>query len=567
MGTYAVQDTPEGTKTLIFTRDREIRLHSAYGPVREASRSVQSFSVGRANLIVVLGCGLGYHVTLLRERFPECDLLVVERDREVVDLCDTHNPSSLAGAIVVTTPRDLSGYIESLDMARFHGARFYTHRPSYLIDAEFYDAAMRDINQYLSSKLSDLLTRFEFEARWVENILCNLRHLERAHAVHDLFGAFSGIPGVIVSAGPSLRKNVGHLAALRSRALIIAVDTAYPVLRRLGIEPHIVMTLDSQKHSLKHFLGHEDSAAALVADIVSYPRILDRYRGPLIMSSTAKYYQDAGGGMNRETTPFMDWVESHIEPFGDIQSGGSIATNAFDLLLNAGCAPIILVGQDLAYTGREIHCSGTHHNDGWLPITNRMRNLETINQSVVRRRTIKYVDACGAPTTVLTDFVFDLYRNWFSDSAAKVPCTVINATEGGARIENTVETPLRQLVDDIPIPATAPADILTRILSRPSGRDLTRLRRALAAARETVQAIHDLSNGHVDSTDPLIADRIETLADDPMVRQMFAPFLKKTRSYLMRHGELEASKSRELILADIATAAKKLLAFISRSKL
>ena len=118
----------------------------------------------------------------------------------------------------------------------------------------------------------------------------------------------------------------------------------------------------------------------------------------------------------------MDWVEAHAGPVGDIQSGGSVATSAFDLLLNLGCSPIILVGQDLAYTGREIHCSGTHHNDEWLPRYTRFYNLDTINQNVVRRRKIKYVPAYGGAGTVISDFVFDLYRGWFEDSARKVRC-------------------------------------------------------------------------------------------------------------------------------------------------
>ncbi len=95
---------------------------------------------------------------------------------------------------------------------------------------------------------------------------------------------------------------------------------------------------------------------------MSCPAILRSYGGPRILSTTSKYFTDRHGNTRRETTPVMDWIERYTEPIGDIQSGGSVATSAFDLLLNLGCDPVILVGQDLAYTGREIHSSGTYHN-------------------------------------------------------------------------------------------------------------------------------------------------------------------------------------------------------------
>ena len=180
----------------------------------------------------------------------------------------------------------------------------------------------------------------------------------------------------------------------------------------------MVMTLDAQKHSLRHFLGLKGPLPPLLADMVSFPHIARSYPGEKIFSTTSKYYTDARGGHKKESTPLMDWIEKFIPPIGDIQSGGSVATSAFDLLLNLGCDPIILVGQDLAYTGREIHCSGTHHNDEWAALYSRFVNLETINQRVVRKRKIKRVEAYGGGL-VISDFVFDLYRGWFEDRRAR----------------------------------------------------------------------------------------------------------------------------------------------------
>ena len=212
------------------------------------------------------------------------------------------------------------------------------------------------------------------------------------------------------------------------------------------------MTLDSQKYSLKHFLGLMDSEAILLADIVSCPRLVESYKGKKLLSTTSKFYNDSEGNYKRETTPVWDWMESHTGPIGDIQSGGSVATSVFDLLLNLGCSSIILVGQDLAYTGREIHCTGTHHNDDWLPKTSRFSNLETINQNVIRKRKIKYIEAYKGKGTVISDFVLNIYRFWFKESAEKVNIPVINATEGGVRIDNTIEKTLQEVLTSCETP-------------------------------------------------------------------------------------------------------------------
>ncbi len=115
-------------------------------------------------------------------------------------------------------------------------------------------------------------------------------------------------------------------------------------MEKHGISPHIVMTLDAQRHSIRHFLGIRDHSPLLLADLVSFPAVLRDYGGKRALSTTSKYHTDEQGNLNRETTPLMDWIEKWVPQSGDIQSGGSVATSAFDLLLNLGCDPIILGG-------------------------------------------------------------------------------------------------------------------------------------------------------------------------------------------------------------------------------
>jgi len=560
-GNYILKDTPSGRKTLIFHKNREIRIHSAYDPEREAERSADNFTPGRASVIIVCGLGLGYHVAALKSRFSSMEIIVLEHDPEVALIAAEANPNMISGIRIVHSPADLPGIFEKLNMENFRGAATYVHRPSYMLYREFYDSIAADIRQYISSKISDLLTRFEFEEKWVLNILENLKHLESSCPVRNLFGSFRGYPGIIVSAGPSLRYNVDILKEVRDRALILSVDTAVRVLNKRKVRPHIVMTLDAQNYSMKHFLGMPQQGQYLLADLVSYHGILRDYRGRKILSTTSKYFTEADGSLQRETTPLVDWIEKYYPGTGDIQSGGSVATSAFDMLLNLGCDPIILVGQDLAYTGREIHCSGTYHNDEWLPGISRLRNLDSINQGVVRKRKIKHVQAYGGEGTVVSDFVFDLYRGWFEDSAQRVSATVINATGGGARIANTKEQSLEDLSLSMKMRKATPDQILEKAFTSSGSPDTGKLRQALYSAISSLSRIREevkkqeQGKGDIEGLEELLDEDIEKILN---------PSLRKTRTYIARN-QVPPEKSREMMIAGIEEAAERLIPALTRS--
>jgi hypothetical protein len=548
---YIVSNSASGAKTLVFRGERDVRLHSAFDPVRDAQRATADFTPGRKGFIVVLGLGLGYHLKILAERFPDAAIIAVEKDREVVDLVRRECPENISRAFFICSTDDLPSVFEQFDVSGFRGFALFTHRPSYSLDPSFYDAIIVEMNRYVSSKISDLLTRFEFEEKWAANILSNIPHLFKGACVGEFFGAFKGYPGVIVSAGPSLKKNAPLLKELSDKALICCVDTSFKVLTRLGITPHIVMSLDAQRYSVRHFLGIESYEPYLLSDLVSCPRVGSIYRGRLITSTTSKYYDSADGTVSRETTPLMDWVEKYIHGIGDVQSGGSVATSLFDFLLNAGCSSIILVGQDLAYTGREIHTSGTYHNDEWLTLTNRTLNLDTINQRVVRKRKISYVPSWGGGGTVLTDFVLNIYRQWFEDSCGKVGVTVINATEGGARIDGTVEMTLADVSESCSGQKKKPADILDSIYNAREHKNPKPFADALKRAQIQVVALSAFS-ANPDSADAQAAVR-KVLSDGEMT-PVFSPFLKKTNAYLNRHPDMDEQKAFSLITREIIRA-------------
>src|SRR6185436_6716403 len=68
--------------------------------------------------------------------------------------------------------------------------------------------------------------RREFAGRYLLNTLNNLPAISSEGDAAGLFGAFAGVPAIVIGAGPSLDRNVEHLRTLQERGLLIAVDTA-----------------------------------------------------------------------------------------------------------------------------------------------------------------------------------------------------------------------------------------------------------------------------------------------------------------------------------------------------
>ncbi|HQA53892.1 MAG TPA: hypothetical protein PK419_13670, partial [Spirochaetota bacterium] len=193
---YRINYTKDNLPTLsYYDGNKEIRIHSAYMPQKEAEKSVEAFSDNGKNIILVLGAGLGYHLRELSKKYPSKAIIAVEHDEEAIRLINEHFPETFNVVKIANSQNDISYIFESGNFSEFNGFALYTHRPSYLINKDFYDDFVTDINRYASSKISDLLTRIEFEERWVENIITNSNHLKNSLRINSFFGKFTSCPG------------------------------------------------------------------------------------------------------------------------------------------------------------------------------------------------------------------------------------------------------------------------------------------------------------------------------------------------------------------------------------
>ncbi len=298
---------------------------------------------------------------------------------------------------------------------------------------------LKTIRSCAKDELLQYNTKRLFSSVLVKNILSNAKYLCNAYKTTQLVDVIPrDIPGIVVAAGPSLNKNIKELAHAKGRAFIVAVDTAIKPLLDAGIKPDMFMIVDGKKPL--HLVEREDAKEIpLVTTLNAASEILDYHTG-------MKFFFNEG-------FTFADTILLRsTRQWGGLESGGSVANNAFSLLHKIGLERIILVGQDLAYTGKKSHADGTFADV-----------IETENDR-------KYIWVEGnEEESVPTTEILKVYLDWYSRHISAIQeinenFRVINATEGGARVPCTE---VMSLKDAIAQECTKEVDIQKRLGDMP----------------------------------------------------------------------------------------------------
>ena len=220
----------------------------------------------------------------------------------------------------------------------------------------------------------------------------------------------------LISAGPSLDKNIEDLKLIQGRAFIMAVDTAIRPLLQAGVKPDMFATVDPEKDI---FLFEQEG-------VENIPLILSiNVRKGVSQIHTGKHFYMINKG---------DYVLKYLKQYNKDcacgGAGGSVATSAFYFLQKMGFKTIVLVGQDLAYPGNRSHAKAAYDD---------MVNPENkIGYFMVE-------DIYGGE--VLTRVDMNNYRRWFETAIEnQKDLHVIDATEGGAKIKGTEILTLKEAI-------------------------------------------------------------------------------------------------------------------------
>ena len=293
------------------------------------------------------------------------------------------------------------------------------HPPSVQLAPEFFAQTQVWLDELASFIRTGMDTLVLNSAKTAENVAANIGWYAASPSASRLSGRYAGSPAVIVSAGPSLRKNKHLLTGLEDRAVVIAVQTTLQPLLEMGVRPHFVTSLDYHEICGRFF---EKLPPDLTTELVAEPKAADVIfklnPGPLTV---------LGNNFAQSLLRELDL------PRPVLPAGATVAHLAFYLAEYLGCDPIIFVGQDLAFSDGLCYSPGTSYEDVWRPELSRFCTVEMKQwEQIVRERPIlrKVPDAQG--NLLYTEERLFMYLQQFERDFGQSKSRIIDATEGGA---------------------------------------------------------------------------------------------------------------------------------------
>ncbi|EIR9376244.1 motility associated factor glycosyltransferase family protein [Campylobacter coli] len=225
---------------------------------------------------------------------------------------------------------------------------------------------------------------------------------------------------IVVSAGPSLAKQLPLLKAYQDKAVIFCADGALSMLEKEGIIPDYVTNLDFTDLAMKFFQNKENKTSLNMLSCATHPSLVHFLDNKSVVLRDDPLYQ-----------------RFNLNDFGYIDTGTHVSHFSYTLALALGFKNIIMIGQDLAFDEE-----GNSHSKGF-DFGEKFSGEENIDKLKVT--------AYAGKGEVLTHITWNDYRIKLeylfacNDQKAKF----YNATEGGARINFTEELSFKECCEKL----------------------------------------------------------------------------------------------------------------------
>ncbi|EOG8749751.1 motility associated factor glycosyltransferase family protein [Campylobacter jejuni] len=259
----------------------------------------------------------------------------------------------------------------------------------------------------------------------IEQFVYNLPQMITHPSYKELLSKRKGVSdtAIIVSTGPSLTKQLPLLKKYANKATIFCADSSYPILAKHGIKPDYVLSLERIPLTSEFFnndFGEFDKDILFVLKSYVHPH-------------TTKYLQKNNRNFMLVSTyaSFIQYLK--LDYFGYFNMGKSVANMSYLLTEYLNYKNIILIGQDLAYA-----------KDGFSH-TKDYKNLDKHEGHFQRDKGKFQCLAYGGNGKVESSEIWTMFRLIFENDINYFQkffnITTYNCTEGGARIEGTIEKP------------------------------------------------------------------------------------------------------------------------------
>ncbi len=400
-------------------------------PIKELEKDLEYFKdFTRYPVLFFYGFGNGILYKILLQNQVLKRIIIFEKELELIFLAlnfiDFSKDLSL-GRLIILHHDDIN--LPKMDKVfRLIGDLFYRSYNLHIAN-DFYEHYKEDIlklnklNMQIIKNHNLMHGNDPLDAlQGIEQFVYNLPQMITHPSYKELLSKRKGVSdtAIIVSTGPSLTKQLPLLKKYASKATIFCADSSYPILAKHGIKPDYVCMLERDEIVAECFnndFGEFDKDIVFVCAGVVHPKAIEYLKG-----RNRKYL------IIPRYLYFPIYIK--LKYFDFLYNTPSVAHMACYLSLHLNHKNIIFIGQDLAYAE-----NGNSHPDDYQ------------NSANYESQMYEHIltEAYGGKKEIKTHHVWLMFKRNLEQDVQKIQkyldTKVYNCTEGGARIEGTIEKP------------------------------------------------------------------------------------------------------------------------------
>ncbi|HEF2742532.1 TPA: motility associated factor glycosyltransferase family protein, partial [Campylobacter coli] len=371
------------------------------------------------------GFGNGILFKALLQNKNHQHIVVFEKDIEIIwimfHILDFSSELQSARLMVLNTNKlEIQDYNELCSFKPF----FQFSRIYFLeLMSHYYERFHEDIlglNKKLAENFKNSIVSYGNDStdtlQGIEQFVYNLPQMITHPSYKELLSKRKGISdtAIIVSTGPSLTKQLPLLKKYASKATIFCADSAYPILAKHDIKPDYVCMLERTEITAEFFnhdFGEFDKDIIFICAGVVHPKAIEYLKGRNLV-------------ITQKVLAFPYYI--NLKDFSYAAVEFSVAHMSYFLSVLLNHKNIIFIGQDLAYAE-----NGNSHPDDYQ------------NSANYESQMYKHIltEAYGGKKEIKTHEVWIFFKQILEAMIIKYHITTYNCTEGGARIEGTIEKP------------------------------------------------------------------------------------------------------------------------------
>jgi len=441
---YEISISLAGCPTLshIDAKGSKKYLLSKYDPMREAYRLIQLLDIGDISNFIVVGIGLGYHITELIKLAPaHSKIIVIETDPHLAKLAFATNDLKdllIQPGLTFVLPNEPTDVLPGLEKEKvnfsLNGYRLVQQNALSEVKAERTNKLLAAIKDFYQASTIELKTQSVRSKTFYHNIYKNYSNWLSSSGVNTLKNSLPNIPAIICSAGPSLDKNIQNLKVKRDNYLLISVATALKPLLANKITPDFIVTIDPEDITVNFFdMQNTFRKSWLLYDPVIPEMIPELFSGKHLAYNSS--------------INLAHWLQKHIGEKGSLGKVFSVAHAASQFASLMGCSPIIFLGQDLSFEKYRMHSKHSYYYSQRETTINQLSTMKIFDQlkyNLYSENLVDRKDIFGNDIT--TTISMDTYSNIFANSIEE-GSNCLNATEGGIGIAGLINISLSEAIN------------------------------------------------------------------------------------------------------------------------